>query len=107
MGAPSLTLFPEDPTILSGTLRSTLDVFEEYQDADIVGGRPYLKIVQYSKFPSSRRSAAFTSFQVLGKKIQSLRSTSTFSVISILPYLRAAITSLPGKGFFNISNEVC
>jgi ABC-type multidrug transport system fused ATPase/permease subunit len=26
----------EDPTILSGTLRSTLDVFEEYQDAEIV-----------------------------------------------------------------------
>ena len=26
----------EDPTILSGTLRSTLDVFEEYEDAEIV-----------------------------------------------------------------------
>jgi ABC-type multidrug transport system fused ATPase/permease subunit len=30
-----LTIIPQDPTILSGTLRSTLDVFEEYQDADI------------------------------------------------------------------------
>lgn len=29
----------EDPTILSGTLRSTLDVFNEYEDADIVCGR--------------------------------------------------------------------
>jgi len=29
-------LILEDPTILSGTLRSTLDVFDEYQDADIV-----------------------------------------------------------------------
>lgn len=27
---------PEDPTILSGTLRSTLDVFDEYDDAEIV-----------------------------------------------------------------------
>lgn len=27
---------PEDPTILSGTLRSTLDVFDEYEDAEIV-----------------------------------------------------------------------
>ena len=27
----------EDPTILSGTVRSTLDVFDEYQDAEIVG----------------------------------------------------------------------
>ena len=26
----------EDPTILSSSLRSTLDVFEEYQDAEIV-----------------------------------------------------------------------
>jgi hypothetical protein len=26
----------EDPTILSGTLRTTIDVFNEYQDAEIV-----------------------------------------------------------------------
>lgn len=31
-----LNYLSEDPTILSGTLRSTLDVFDEYQDADIV-----------------------------------------------------------------------
>ena len=31
-----LIAIPEDPTILSGTLRSTLDVFNEYQDAEIV-----------------------------------------------------------------------
>ena len=30
----------EDPTILSGSLRSTLDVFEEYQDAEIVSYMP-------------------------------------------------------------------
>lgn len=30
-----LTIIPQDPTILSGTLRSTLDVFNEYHDADI------------------------------------------------------------------------
>jgi len=30
-----LTIIPQDPTILSGTLRSTLDVFEEYDDAEI------------------------------------------------------------------------
>jgi hypothetical protein len=29
----------EDPTILSGTVRSTLDVFDEYEDAEIVGFR--------------------------------------------------------------------
>ncbi|KAJ7126233.1 P-loop containing nucleoside triphosphate hydrolase protein [Mycena epipterygia] len=30
-----LTIIPQDPTILSGSLRSTLDVFEEYEDAEI------------------------------------------------------------------------
>ncbi|KAJ7512873.1 multidrug resistance-associated ABC transporter [Mycena galericulata] len=30
-----LTIIPQDPTILSGSLRSTLDVFEEYDDAKI------------------------------------------------------------------------
>ena len=31
-----LTIIPQDPSILSGTLRSTLDVFDEYDDAEIV-----------------------------------------------------------------------
>lgn len=31
-----ITIIPQDPTVLSGTLRSTLDVFDEYQDAEIV-----------------------------------------------------------------------
>ncbi|EJC97742.1 multidrug resistance-associated ABC transporter [Fomitiporia mediterranea MF3/22] len=30
-----LTIIPQDPIILSGTLRSTLDVFDEYMDAEI------------------------------------------------------------------------
>jgi len=30
-----LTIIPQDPTIFSGTLRSTLDVFDEYEDAEI------------------------------------------------------------------------
>lgn len=32
----SSSYYVEDPTILSGTLRSTLDVFNEYEDAEIV-----------------------------------------------------------------------
>ena len=36
-----MTAGTEDPTILSGTLRGTLDVFNEYQDAEIV--RPPLR----------------------------------------------------------------
>ncbi|KAF7377450.1 Multidrug resistance-associated ABC transporter [Mycena sanguinolenta] len=31
----NLTIIPQDPTLLSGTLRSTLDVFGQYQDAEI------------------------------------------------------------------------
>ncbi|CED85202.1 multidrug resistance-associated abc transporter [Phaffia rhodozyma] len=30
-----VTIIPQDPTILSGTLRSTLDIFGEYDDSDI------------------------------------------------------------------------
>ncbi|KAG2008561.1 ATP-binding cassette transporter [Coprinopsis cinerea AmutBmut pab1-1] len=30
-----ITIIPQDPTILSGTLRSTLDVFDEYEDVEI------------------------------------------------------------------------
>lgn len=30
-----LTIIPQDPTILSGTLRSTLDPLEEYEDSEI------------------------------------------------------------------------
>jgi len=30
-----LSIIPQDPTILSGTLRSTLDVFNEYEDVEI------------------------------------------------------------------------
>ncbi|KAJ6551152.1 hypothetical protein B0H19DRAFT_1156687 [Mycena capillaripes] len=31
----NLTIIPQDPTLMSGTLRSTLDVFNEHQDAEI------------------------------------------------------------------------
>lgn len=31
----NLTIIPQDPTILSGTLRSTLDIFNDYEDNEI------------------------------------------------------------------------
>lgn len=37
----------EDPTILSGTLRSTIDVFSEYEDAEIVRAHPFFHLAQY------------------------------------------------------------
>lgn len=30
-----LVIIPQEPTILSGTLRTTLDVFDEYSDAEL------------------------------------------------------------------------
>ncbi|KAF8707606.1 Multidrug resistance-associated ABC transporter, partial [Rhizoctonia solani] len=37
-----LTIIPQDPTILSGTLRTTLDVFDEYEDHEIALRRVHL-----------------------------------------------------------------
>lgn len=59
----SLNVLPEDPTILSGTLRSTLDVFSEYEDADIVSilfypPRSWLTVL----LSSLKRFAGFTSY---------------------------------------------
>ena len=39
----------EDPTILSGTLRSTLDIFDEYEDTEIVRGALSLVYCQNSR----------------------------------------------------------
>ena len=51
---PNLKLLEtEDPTILSGTVRSTLDVFEEYSDADIVC-RYLTSFEMYTKSSSMR-----------------------------------------------------
>ena len=36
----------EDPTILSGTLRSTLDVFDEYEDVEIVCLRFFSRLME-------------------------------------------------------------
>lgn len=53
-----LTVSTEDPTILSGSLRSTLDVFGEYQDVEIVS----LRLLQHSQphvYCSSKLSDVF------------------------------------------------
>ncbi|EIW74375.1 P-loop containing nucleoside triphosphate hydrolase protein [Coniophora puteana RWD-64-598 SS2] len=50
-----LTIIPQDPTILSGTLRSTLDVFGEYDDADI-----YEALKRVHLIPSVHQSEAET-----------------------------------------------
>lgn len=56
-----VTIIPQDPTILSGTLRSTLDVFDEYDDADIYGA---LKRVHLLKEDDTVSSAVPESSEV-------------------------------------------
>lgn len=55
-----LTIIPQDPTILSGTLRSTLDVFQEYEDAEIVCCLNYISVLLLTfvavRSPSPRTS---------------------------------------------------
>ncbi|WVQ79183.1 hypothetical protein IAT38_001279 [Cryptococcus sp. DSM 104549] len=41
-----VTIIPQDPTILSGTLRSTLDVFDEYDDVDIYGALKRVHLIK-------------------------------------------------------------
>ncbi|EGO03880.1 hypothetical protein SERLA73DRAFT_84054 [Serpula lacrymans var. lacrymans S7.3] len=47
-----LTIIPQDPTILSGTLRSTLDVFDEYQDAEIFEALRRVHLIPSEDTPS-------------------------------------------------------
>jgi len=47
-----LTIIPQDPTILSGTLRSTLDVFNEYEDAEIYEALRRVHLIPASDVPS-------------------------------------------------------
>ncbi|KAH8810334.1 multidrug resistance-associated ABC transporter [Flagelloscypha sp. PMI_526] len=41
-----LTIIPQDPTILSGTLRSTLDIFNEYEDSNIFEALRRVHLIQ-------------------------------------------------------------
>lgn len=50
----------EDPTILSGTLRSALDVFGEYQDSKIVSAGISLCLLNSPLANSTRLFDAFT-----------------------------------------------
>ncbi|EMD35635.1 hypothetical protein CERSUDRAFT_85574 [Gelatoporia subvermispora B] len=47
-----LTIIPQDPTILSGTLRSTLDMFDEYKDADLYEALRRVHLIPSSATPA-------------------------------------------------------
>ncbi|KAF7325781.1 Multidrug resistance-associated ABC transporter protein [Mycena kentingensis (nom. inval.)] len=48
-----ITIIPQDPTILSGTLRSTLDVFEEYEDKEIFEALRRVHLIPSNDAPES------------------------------------------------------
>ncbi|WVQ95827.1 hypothetical protein IAU59_002926 [Kwoniella sp. CBS 9459] len=48
-----VTIIPQDPTILSGTLRSTLDVFDEYDDAEIYAALRRVHLIKDSDIDAS------------------------------------------------------
>ena len=94
----------EDPTILSGSLRSTLDVFEEYQDAEIVSYIPRCLAVAYDI-----AYCLYTSMKHFGVSISSHPKTTLlkrltwsmpmFSGTWTRVYQKEAITFLQGQYF--------
>ncbi|GBE87301.1 ATP-dependent bile acid permease [Sparassis crispa] len=52
-----LTIIPQDPTILSGTLRSMLDVFDEYDDAEIYEALHRVHLIPSSDTPAEDEDA--------------------------------------------------
>jgi len=46
-----LTIIPQDPTIFSGSLRSTLDVFDEYEDAEIFEALRRVRLIPSEETP--------------------------------------------------------
>lgn len=52
-----LTIIPQDPTILSGTLRSTLDIFNEYTDMEIFDALRRVHLIRAENDPGNPDAA--------------------------------------------------
>ncbi|GAA6061872.1 hypothetical protein JCM10212_000513 [Sporobolomyces blumeae] len=53
-----LTIVPQDPVILSGTLRSTLDIFGEHEDAAIFEALRRVHLIKESERPGDQEAGA-------------------------------------------------
>ncbi|GAA5991895.1 hypothetical protein JCM10908_002259 [Rhodotorula pacifica] len=53
-----LTIVPQDPVILSGSLRSTLDMFEQYDDADIFDALRRVHLIREEENPNEQDEGA-------------------------------------------------
>jgi energy-coupling factor transporter ATP-binding protein EcfA2 len=97
----------EDPTILSGSLRSTLDVFEEYQDAEIVSYMPIclvLPVMIITVYTSMKHFVVFISSHPMTHLPKHLkRSMPMFSGTWTHLYQKEATTFLQGQYFANWS----
>ncbi|GAA6040411.1 hypothetical protein NBRC10512_001368 [Rhodotorula toruloides] len=51
-----LTIVPQDPVILSGTLRSTLDMFEQYEDAEIFDALRRVHLIREEERPDEQEA---------------------------------------------------
>ncbi|GAA5837403.1 hypothetical protein JCM5353_002686 [Sporobolomyces roseus] len=53
-----LTIVPQDPVILSGTLRSTLDIFGEHEDSEIFAALRRVHLIKESERPDEQEAGA-------------------------------------------------
>ncbi|GAA6024648.1 hypothetical protein JCM8202_000420 [Rhodotorula sphaerocarpa] len=53
-----LTIVPQDPVILSGSLRSTLDMFEQYEDAEIFDALRRVHLIREEENPDAQEDGA-------------------------------------------------
>ncbi|GAA5904673.1 uncharacterized protein JCM6883_003864 [Sporobolomyces salmoneus] len=53
-----LTIVPQDPVILSGTLRSTLDIFGEHEDSEIFEALRRVHLIKESERPDEQEAGA-------------------------------------------------
>ncbi|KAJ7477234.1 multidrug resistance-associated ABC transporter [Mycena galericulata] len=60
-----LTIIPQDPTILSGSIRSTLDVFGEYSDAEIFEALRRVHLIPAGDAEVSEGGDNFSAWQLL------------------------------------------
>lgn len=95
----------EDPTILSGSLRSTLDVFEEYNDVEIVSYMPrclVLPMMTLTFYISMKHFVVSNSSHPKTPLLKRLTwSMPMFSGTWTLLYQKEAITFPQGQYFAN------
>lgn len=96
----ALTIIPQDPTILSGTLRSTLDVFNEYEgsDAEIFEALRRVHLLPRDEVMTSTSTlpeeANINVFRDLESKVS--ESGDNFSQVRSPPFLRCLFLRCSG-----------